>query len=494
MGPGALAGARFRASQAAGAGVVLEPAQATGFGFAGSVVSFTQTVTNQTGVESDLTLSLAGNAWPAALAITQTGVLADGAAITFTVYVTVPAAAQPGDSDMLTVTARSTLSPTQVSTATLTTRVPRPGYVLSYAENRIRILDMLSHADTGLGIDTLPYGAGPEGDVLSPDGRWLYVTLYKSRAVLIVDTVAHTPVMTIPVGQWPTSIALTADYAFVANMGGNMLSVIDLDRRVVTVTIPLSDHPINLDVNVCLNKVYVTLPEANAIAVVDAGSLTVTQVITGLATPYGIQVSPYGDRAYVTVVGSDYLQVRYGPGSRRGCLVHRHHSPVQNGPHARRAHTVRGRRQPVRARLGDGLNRRAGHHHPRDQFFCQLGRGGFSVGRRSVGLCGCLERRWDRRHRYRGQPDRQDHPDAAAIAGHGALSAAGRVLCARLFASGDAAVETMPTRRWRMKSRAVRIISVALAAIVVCMALLLVESRAKIVRRLIDHVRGSDLT
>ena len=69
MGPGAFAGARFRASQAAGAGVVLEPAQATGFGFAGSVVSFTQTVTNQTGVESDLTLSLAGNAWPAALAI-----------------------------------------------------------------------------------------------------------------------------------------------------------------------------------------------------------------------------------------------------------------------------------------------------------------------------------------------------------------------------------------------------------------------------------------
>ena len=39
-----------------------------------------------------------------------------------------------------------------------------------------------------------------------------------------------------------------------------------------------------------------------------------------------------------------------------------------------------------------------------------------------------------------------------------------------------------------MKSRAVRIISVALAAIVVCMALLLVESRAKIVRGLIDHV------
>ncbi len=276
------------------------PAEATGFGFAGSTVVYTQTLTNLSDESDSFTLTLGSHVWTTTLSLTQTGVLAPGAGVTLTARVEIPVGVGQGASDVVILRAASSLSPTLVSTATLTTRVPRPGYVFNTTAKRINILDTISHADTGLFIDTTPYG-GPLDGSLSPDGRWLYTTLFAGNSVLVINAITHTPVMTIPVGSWPWGIAFSPDgqYAFVANMASNSVSVIDVDRQMVTATIPVGNPAHYVAVSPCLRKVYVTIPNSDSVSVIDMETLTVTNVITGQSTSIGVTFSPQGDRAYV---------------------------------------------------------------------------------------------------------------------------------------------------------------------------------------------------
>ncbi|MEJ5309156.1 MAG: YncE family protein [Anaerolineae bacterium] len=276
------------------------PAEATGFGFAGSTVVYTETLTNLSDESDSFTLTLGSHVWTTTLSLTQTGVLAPGARVTLTARVEIPVGAGQGASDVVILRAASSLSPTLVSTATLTTRVPRPGYVFNTNAKRINILDTISHADTGLFIDTTPYGRPYDGS-LSPDGRWLYTTLFAGNSVLVINAITHTPVMTIPVGSWPMGIAFSPDgqYAFVANMASNSVSVIDVDRQMVTAAIPVGNPPYYVAVSPCLRKVYVTIPNSDSVSVIDMDTLTVTNVITGLSVCIGVTFSPQGDRAYV---------------------------------------------------------------------------------------------------------------------------------------------------------------------------------------------------
>ncbi len=285
--------------------------ETTGYGWAGSTVVYTQTLTNLSGMSTGFTLTLGAHAWTTTLSITRTGVLSPDAAITLTARVEIPAEAAEGMSDAVILAATPAISPTLVSTATLTTRVPRPGYVFNDPANRVDILDTISHANTGLSIDTTPYGNRPFSGSYSPDGRWLYVTLFSSSSVLVISATTHTPVMTIPVGTWPTSIAFSPDgrYAFVVNQLSNSVSVIDVNRQSITTTIPVGSSPYYVAASPCLRKVYVTNTDNNSVSVIDLETLTVTNVITGQSTPIGVTFSPQGDRAYVANQGTAAISV-----------------------------------------------------------------------------------------------------------------------------------------------------------------------------------------
>lgn len=103
-------------------GVSLAPVAMTRYGPPGSTVAHDETVLNRTGAADSFTLSVSGNDWPTELSLTDTGILPDGGSVDFTVRVDIPASAELGDTDTVTVTATSVLSPTvYTATARLTT-------------------------------------------------------------------------------------------------------------------------------------------------------------------------------------------------------------------------------------------------------------------------------------------------------------------------------------------------------------------------------------
>ncbi len=83
------------------------------------------------------------------------------------------------------------------------------------------------------------------GTVVSPDGKYLYVSTGRSRMVEIVDTTTNTVVGAIEAGARPWGIAISPDGAtlYTANGPSNDVSVIDVAARRVVKTIAAGSGP-----------------------------------------------------------------------------------------------------------------------------------------------------------------------------------------------------------------------------------------------------------
>ena len=83
------------------------------------------------------------------------------------------------------------------------------------------------------------------GQVMSPDGKQLYISTGRSKMVLIVDTNTDQVVGSIEAGQRPWGIAISEDgkTLYTANGPSNDVSIIDLATRTVTKKIAAGDGP-----------------------------------------------------------------------------------------------------------------------------------------------------------------------------------------------------------------------------------------------------------
>jgi serine/threonine-protein kinase len=149
---------------------------------------------------------------------------------------------------------------------------------------------------------TILVGLAPEGVVLSPDGRRIYVTNSHSNSVSVIDTDSKTLTATIPVGQKPRSVAFTPDgrRIYVTNNDSNSVSVIDTASNTVTTTIPVGADPSDVAVTPDGRRAYVTNSHSNSVSVIDTANNTVTVTIPAFQTPAGVGVSPDGRRVYVS--------------------------------------------------------------------------------------------------------------------------------------------------------------------------------------------------
>ncbi len=300
--------------QVSGGGIGLFPSTARGYGLAGETVLYTYTLFNGTEITDTYTLALGGNSWPTTLSYSVTPSVPPYTTLALTVTVDIPTGAVAGDSDTATLTATSVTSPTEyVSSSTLHTMVSSGeyGYVFVQDANRIEILDTVLHEAVGA-IDATPFGAEPLLGGLSPDGAQLYVSLWDSASVLVVDTATQTPITpTLPVGSGPRNVAFTPNgaYAFVPNRGDNTVSIIDTAAYTVAATLDVGSSPMIVATSPCLEKAYVTNRGGilvntnhvgNSVSVIDTTTLSVTDVITGFNRPWGIVISPFGHWAYVT--------------------------------------------------------------------------------------------------------------------------------------------------------------------------------------------------
>jgi len=95
-------------------------------------------------------------------------------------------------------------------------------------------------------IEGAPTAPRPMGQVVSPDGRRLYVSLGRAKAIAVVDTASLAVVGTIAdVGVRPWGIGISPDGTklYTANGPSGDMSIIDIATSKVDARVPVGGSP-----------------------------------------------------------------------------------------------------------------------------------------------------------------------------------------------------------------------------------------------------------
>jgi YVTN family beta-propeller protein len=116
-------------------------------------------------------------------------------------------------------------------------------YVTNFSSASVTVIDTSDNTISGSPIWV---GNHPVGVAFTPDGSRAYVANQGSGTVSVIDTSTNTVVGSpIAVGSWPTWLAITSDggRAFVTNYGSNNVSAIDTGTNTVATTVPVGAYP-----------------------------------------------------------------------------------------------------------------------------------------------------------------------------------------------------------------------------------------------------------
>ena len=200
-------------------------------------------------------------------------------------------------------------------------------YVGLFKDNAVAVID--TGSDRVLG--RVPVPTGPHGIVITPDGRWVFVSSDGDSKVSIIDTSSDSLVASIEVGASPHGLAITPDGRLVlaAVFGASAVAFIDTASRQVVARLP-ADNPHNIALSPDGRTAYVAVQKAGALglAVLDVPSRSQVGFVPLDKTPRALSVSPDGKSLYFTLAGSDAVQVL---DTARRALVRQ--IPVGASPH-----------------------------------------------------------------------------------------------------------------------------------------------------------------
>jgi YVTN family beta-propeller protein len=129
-------------------------------------------------------------------------------------------------------------------------------------------------------------GARPQGATLSKDGRLIYLTNSDGNSISIIDTASKRQVGTIPTGQGPGRVALTADgRRLVYNLQkDNALGFADLAKRVQTHVVALPGPPLSLHLDPSGETAYTGVQSLDKVVAVSVKDAKIVRIID---TPKG---------------------------------------------------------------------------------------------------------------------------------------------------------------------------------------------------------------
>jgi YVTN family beta-propeller protein len=185
---------------------------------------------------------------------------------------------------------------------------PNLAYV-SGTKDGVAVIDIASQQVTS----TIKLDGDPRGMVLSPDSRFLYVALAGKNGVAVIDALAKQVIHTYPTGPGPTSLTLDLvdpSHLWVANSGGNTVTVLNPDSGKQLAAIPVGLHPASINIAGPTSGITETDGSSEVlVANQDASSLTVigSESFQVLATvpllngdkPVWVTVPAFGGTAYV---------------------------------------------------------------------------------------------------------------------------------------------------------------------------------------------------
>lgn len=143
-------------------------------------------------------------------------------------------------------------------------------------------------------VAKVPVGKHPAHVVLTPDGRFAYVTNGAENSVSVVDTTARQVVATIPVGAYPHGIRISPDgkQAYVANLKGGTVSVIDIEARKEVTQIPAGKGPAQVGFTPDGRLAFVSLSEEGKVAVIDPKTRKVIRKVPVGTVPIQVYATP----------------------------------------------------------------------------------------------------------------------------------------------------------------------------------------------------------
>ena len=194
-----------------------------------------------------------------------------------------------------------------------------PGGPLMYVSNLAENSTITAYSlNTGAALATFPTTGVAEALAFSPDGGTVYAA-ESGDYVGVIDVATNTLTANIPVGFWPTSLAVSADGStvYVTDAQSNAISVINASTRTVTATIPAGASPQSVIISPDGATLYVagsgnsSNDEAGTITMIS----TATDGITGTismgdgAGAAAVALSPDGGTAYVANADSNAVSV-----------------------------------------------------------------------------------------------------------------------------------------------------------------------------------------
>jgi YVTN family beta-propeller protein len=143
-------------------------------------------------------------------------------------------------------------------------------------------------------VAKIPVGSHPAHVVLTPDGRFAYVTNGGDDTVSIVDTAARAVVATVRVGEYPHGIRIGPDgkEAYVANLKGGTVSVIDTASMKEVAKIPVGKGPAQTGFTPDGRLGFVSLSQENSVALIDPATRKVVARIPVGTVPIQLFATP----------------------------------------------------------------------------------------------------------------------------------------------------------------------------------------------------------
>ncbi len=202
----------------------------------------------------------------------------------------------------------------QAAQPTPATAAPK-AYVGLFKDNAVAVLD----TGTNRVLSTVPVPPGPHGLVVTPDGRKVYVSSDGASTVSVIDTTTDRVVGSIEVGPTPHGLAISPDgrQVLVMGFGTNQAVILDTASDQIVGRLPVP-QPHNSAISPDGRIAYVASQQqgATALVILDLVSKIQVGTIPLDKTPRALAFSPDGKRLYVTVAGSDGVQV-FDPASNQ---------------------------------------------------------------------------------------------------------------------------------------------------------------------------------
>ena len=164
-------------------------------------------------------------------------------------------------------------------------------------------------------VKNIPVGYNPIYIAARRDVNRIYVANSFSNDVSVIDTNTNAVVKNIPVGDYPTAVALSMPrenhypYVYVANTRSHSVSVIDGTTNAVVKNIPVGTTT-DLSFDYASATLYVVNSVSNDISVIDTNTNSVVKNITNIGKfPSHIASNPNTNTIYVVNSGSDSVSV-----------------------------------------------------------------------------------------------------------------------------------------------------------------------------------------